>query len=99
MMMGKLIAFRIFKYAGQKGADQFCKKFYGQDTITKGKKYKRRGLLDETPHVKLIRGVIIVSTRDAKEVIKFLKEFNAEVHVRDVVLTPQDRKVLRVKEA
>lgn len=99
MMMGKLIAFRIFKYAGQKGADQFCKKFYGQDTITKGKKYRRRGLLDETPHVKLIRGVIIVSTRDAKEVIKFLKEFNAEVLVRDVVLTTQDRKVLRVKEA
>ena len=99
MMMGKLIAFRIFKYAGQKGADQFCKKFYGQGTTTKGKRYRRKGLLDETPHVKLIRGVIIVSTRDAKEVIKFLKEFNAEVHVRDVVLTPQDRKVLRVKEA
>jgi len=96
-MMGKLVAFRVFKYAGQKGADQFCKKFYGQDTSTKGKRYRRKGLLDEIPHVKLIRGVIIVSTRDVKEVTKFLREFNAEVHVRNIVLTPQDRKTLQVK--
>jgi hypothetical protein len=59
-----------------------------------GKKYRRRGLLDEIPHRKLIRGVIVVSTKDANEVIKFLQKFNAELHVRDVVLTPEDRKVL-----
>ena len=97
-MMGKLVAFRVFKYAGQKGADQFCKKFYGQDTTTKGKRYRRKGLLDEIPHVKLIRGAIIVSTRDASEVIEFLRRFNAEVHVRDVILTSQDRKVLQEKK-
>jgi hypothetical protein len=27
-------------------------------------------------------------------VIKFLRKFNAEVHVRDVVLTPDDKKAL-----
>jgi hypothetical protein len=94
-VMGKLIAFRVFKYAGQKGANQVCKRLYGQGTSTRGKVYRRKGLLDEIPHRKLIRGVIILSTRDANEVIKFLKEFNAEVHVRDVVLTQTDRKMLR----
>lgn len=97
-MMGKLVAFRVFEHAGQKGTDQFCKKFYGQDTSTKGKTYRRRGLLDEIPHIKLVRGAIIVSARDGKEVVRFLREFNAEVQARDVVLTPHDRKVLRLKE-
>ena len=94
-MMGKLIAFRIYKHAGQKAANQLCKQLYGQGTSTRGKKYWRRGLLDEIPHRKLIRGVIVLSTRDANEVIKFLQKFNAEVHVRDVVLTPDDERALR----
>jgi len=94
-MMGKLIAFRVFKYAGQKGANQLCKRLYGQGTSTRGKRYRRVGLLDGIPHRKLIRGVIVLSTRDANDVIKFLKEFDAEVHVRDVVLTQADRKALK----
>jgi hypothetical protein len=93
-MMGKLIAFRVFKYAGQKGANQLCKQLYGQGTSTRGKMYRRRGLLDKIPHRKLIRGVIVLSARDANEVIKFLRKFNAEVHVRDVVLTHDDKKAL-----
>jgi hypothetical protein len=93
-MMGKLIAFRVYKYAGQKGANQLCKTLYGQDTSTRGKRYRRKGLLDGIPHRKLIRGVIVLSTRDVNKVIKFLREFNAEVHVRYVVLTPSDRKAL-----
>lgn len=93
-MMGTLVAFRVFKSAGQKGADMLCKQFYGQYTTTRGKVYRRKGLLDEIPHVKLIRGVIIVSTRDAEEVIKFLRKFGAEIHVRKVELTAGDKKVL-----
>jgi len=95
-MMGKLIAFRVYKHAGQKAANQLCKLLYGQSTSTRGKKYWRRGLLDDIPHRKLIRGVIILSTRDARAVMQFLQEFNAEVHVRDVVLTPEDRAALKI---
>jgi hypothetical protein len=94
-MFGTLVAFRVFKSAGQKGADMLCKQFYGQYTTTRGKRYRRRGLLDQTPHVRLIRGVIIVSTRDAKEVIRFLRKFNAEIHVRKVELTHKDKKILQ----
>ena len=49
--------------------------------------YKRPGLLDEIPHVKLIRGVVIVRKEDAKKLIDFLKKFNAEYHVKIVELT------------
>lgn len=94
-MFGTLIAFRVFKSVGQKGADLLCKQFYGQYTTTRGKRYWRKGLLDEIPHVRLIRGVIIVSTRDVKEVIKFLRKFNAEIHVRKVELTPEDKKTIQ----
>jgi hypothetical protein len=98
-MMGKLIAFRVFRNTDAATTNRFCQKFYGQDTSSHGGKYRhhKKGLLEEIPHVKLIRSVIIVSTRDAKETIKFLREFNAEVHVRDVILTPEDRKILQVK--
>ena len=60
-----------------------------------GFKFEVLDVLDEIPHVRLIRGVIIVSTKNAGEMIKFLRKFNAEIHVRKVVLTPRDRKVLQ----
>ncbi|MEA1904292.1 MAG: hypothetical protein U9M97_00170 [Candidatus Hadarchaeota archaeon] len=97
MMKGRLIAFRVFKRLGQRRTNQFCKQFYGQDTTTQGKKYRRRGVLDRIPHRKLIRGVLVVSTKNADEIVKFLRKFNAEVHVREVSLTPEDKKMLRVK--
>jgi hypothetical protein len=46
--------------------------------------------LDDIPHIKLIRGVVIVSNDNAEKVIEFLKEFNAEYYVRDVILLPED---------
>ncbi|WP_428084493.1 hypothetical protein [Candidatus Hadarchaeum sp.] len=83
----------------QRRANQFCKKFYGQVTSTRGKKYRRIGLLDGIPHIKLARGVVIVSKKDAGEVIKFIQGFGGvEFHARDVVLTPQDIKALRGRE-
>lgn len=100
-MKGKLIAFRVFRNTDAATTNRFCQKFYGQDTSSHGGKYRyhKKGLLEDIPHVKLIRSVIIVSMRDVDKVIRFLREFNAEVHVRDVVLTPEDRRALQVKEA
>jgi hypothetical protein len=94
MMMGKIVVI-VLSPIGQRRANQFCKKFYGQDTKTGGKRYRRRGLLDEIPHIKLARGVVIVSRKDAPEVIRFIEKFGPEFHVRDVVLTPEDEAALR----
>lgn len=98
-MKGVLIAFRVYKNTNAAAANRFCQKFYGQDTTSHGGKYHfhKRGLLEDIPHVKLIRSVIIVLEKDAKTVLKFLKEFNAEVYVREVILTLKDKKALRKK--
>lgn len=96
-MLGKLMII-VLSRIGQRRANQFCKKFYGQDTSTKGKRYRRAGLLDRISHIKLARGVIIVSKKDAGAVIKFTKDFGGvDFHARDVILTPEDRKAFQVK--
>lgn len=99
-MIGKLFVFTIFKNNERKNIDKFCKKFYGQETSSHGGKYRyrRHGFLDDIPHIKLIRGVIIVPTDSAEKVIQFLEEFNAEFFMRDVILLPEDEAVLSKKD-
>ena len=96
-MMGKLITFRVYRNNDQRTTNRFCQRFYGQDATSHGGRYRshKRGLLEDIPHVKLIRSVIIVAEEDAEKVIDFLKEYNAEIHVREVVLTPRDEQALR----
>ncbi len=91
-MIGNIIIFRFKEKTEQKSVNQFCKKFYGQDTSSHGGqyRYRRHGLLDEIPHVKLIGGVIIVKKDSAEKVIDFLKEYNAEFYIREVILLHED---------
>jgi len=95
-MEGNIIIFRILRNTSLKRTNQFCKKFYGQNTSTnKGKyKYRRKGFLDEIPHIRLIRGVIIVSEKYTKRIVSFLREYNAEIYDRRIVLTFQDKRLL-----
>ncbi|MCZ7372981.1 MAG: hypothetical protein O8C60_04900 [Candidatus Methanoperedens sp.] len=99
-MIGKLFVFTIFKNNERKNIDKFCKKFYGQETSSHGGKYhyRRHGFLEDIPHIKLIRGVIIVPTDSAEKVIQFLEEFNAEFFMRDIILLPEDEAVLSKKD-
>ena len=55
---------------------------------------RRKGLLDEIPYVRLIRGVVIVRTEDAEKVVRLLGELGAEGHRRTIELTPEDRQRL-----
>jgi hypothetical protein len=53
--------------------------------------------LDDIPHIKLIRGVVLVSNDNTEKIIiEFLKEFNAEYYVRDVILLPEDEDSLKL---
>ena len=72
------------------------KRLYGQVTSSYGGKYayRRKELLDEIPHRRLIWGVVIVRTEDAGRVVTLLEEMGAEVHARDVALTRGDRAAL-----
>ncbi|MHA1363826.1 MAG: hypothetical protein ACTSP1_15010 [Candidatus Freyarchaeota archaeon] len=96
-MMGRLIAYRVYRNNDHRTTNRFCQRFYGQDASSHGGRYRshKRGLLEDIPHVRLIRGVIIVAEEDADRVVGFLKEYNAEIHTRSVVLTPSDEKTLK----
>ena len=71
-------------------------KFYGQDSTSwKGKySYHRHGFLENIPHRKLLRGVIILRNEDTEMVIEFLKKYNLKMYVREIKLTPDDEEVL-----
>ena len=95
-MIGNIIVFRFKEKTEQKSINQFCKKFYGQNTSSHGGKYqyRRHGLLDNIPHIKLIGGVIIIKKDFAEKVIDFLKEYNIEFYIREVILLYEDEVVL-----
>jgi len=101
-MDAKLVVFQVYKNK-QKNLtntmttlNQFVQKFYGQDTTTHEGKYKyhRRGLLESIPHIRLIRGVIVVRGVDLGVVVDFLNRYNAELWVWDVTLSLEDEKTL-----
>ncbi len=96
-MDGVLIAFRLARYDKDR-ASELVKRLYGQATSSHGGKYtyRRKGLLDDIPHRRLIRGVLIVRTEDAGRVVELLEEMGAEVHARRVELTREDCEALGV---
>ena len=96
-MKGKLFAFRILEQTDPKTATRFCRTMYGyKDRSNKGKyEYHRPGFLDTIPHLKLIRGVIIVQEKNAKTLAKFLKKHGAEIHIRKIELTASDKQKLK----
>jgi hypothetical protein len=75
---------------------RFRKRIYGEETSSwAGRyRYRRKGLLDEIPHVKLYTGVIIVRKEDAKRVIAAVRENGGECIRRDLRLTREDLRVL-----
>lgn len=76
--------------------NRFSQKFYGQDVSTwKGKyHYRREGLLDELPHRKLRRGVVIVREVDLPQVEEFLREWRLLWEVRIIRPLAEDVSVL-----
>ena len=95
-MIGIMIAYRLKSPHNPNTASALVKKLYGQNTSShKGRyRYRRKGLLDEIPSHRLIRGVIIVRKEDKDKVLNLLKKFNADVNIREVVLTSEDIEAL-----
>lgn len=98
-MRGVLIAYRLKPPHNPNAASALVKKLYGQNTSShKGRyRYRRKGLLDTIPSHKLVRGVIIVRKEDASKVVNLLKEFDTEIHVREVILTTEDMRMLELE--
>lgn len=94
---GKLVVITsIYRKAGQRKTDRFVKKFYGQTTTSHGGKYqyRRKGLLDKIPNIKLGRGVIIVRHQDLPQITNFLDQWQAEYATRTIILKPKDQQTL-----
>ena len=91
-MKGILIAFSVPTGKDKTKSSAFVKAFYGQETSSHQGKYKyhRNGILDEILHNKLIRGVIIVKSEEASQVIEFLEKQSAQYHIRIVELSKDD---------
>lgn len=93
-MEGLLFAFRS-RDASRTATSRVAKKLYGQATSSGGYEYRRKGLLDRVAHVRLIRGVFVVGLEDGPPVRRLLQELGCEVHVRRVILTPADERLLQ----
>ena len=78
----------------------FCQGFYGDDTITwKGRyRYHRHGLLDDIPHRKIAKSVIIIRSSDLEMVKNYVRDKVEEIHVRTIVLTEEDISALDEKD-
>ncbi len=76
--------------------NRFSQRFYGQDVSTWGGKYeyRRRGLLDELPHRKLRRGVVILRERDLGSVQEFLTQWDINRETRAIIPTEDDVRAL-----
>ena len=92
-----ILVFHLPKKMNNSDLGKFVKRFYGQETSTqKGKyRYRRKGLLDQIPHRKLLRGVIIIRKSDLETVMKLLIEWNAVVDQRIIEPTEEDLKMLQ----
>ncbi len=55
------------------------------DNSNKGKyQYRRKGILSEIPHFKLLKGAIIVRKEDCKKIISVFKKYNVKYLTFDI---------------
>ena len=90
--IGSIIIFRILTKTDKLTMNKFCRQFYGYlDRSHKGKyQYHRDGFLDDFPHIKPLRGVLVVRKKDAKKIISYLETYNADIYARDIILRKED---------
>ena len=95
-MNGMIILFHFAEKTPQGEINKFMQKFYGQDSTSwKGKyTYHRHGFMEEIPHRKLLRGVIILRNEDTGRVVEFLEKYNLKLDIREIKLTPEDEEAL-----
>ena len=95
-MNGTMILFQFPEKTDHNTVNKFMQKFYGQDSSSWNGKYKyhRHGFMEDIPHRKLLRGVVILRGEDVPEVLDFLGKYSVMLHVREIKQTPDDEKIL-----
>ena len=90
--MGLIIIYRLIGIS-QIDRDKLCRKLLGRTVKTHKGKYTHhvKGLLDDIPHIRIGRGILIINKTDEANVSNFLKEQGVEdMFIRDIILTKED---------
>ena len=97
---GKIIVFKVLTKTNKLIMNKFCRQFYGYLDRSHNYRYQyqRKGFIENFPHIKVLRGVIVVKIEDANEIISFLESYNAEIFAREIVLVPEDLDKLNSKK-
>ena len=97
-MMLSIVAFRLPKGTDTNTLNKFVRGLYGQDSKSWSGKYEfhRKGILEEIPFRKFIRGVIIIQRLDLEKIISYLAEYGAEYYVGTVTQAPESDADIRV---
>jgi len=95
-MDGTLVVFHLPTGSSPAKHREFRRRIYGEDTTSWGGRYsyRRRGMLDEIPHVRLYWGAVIVRREDAGRLIDEVRQNGGTAMSRIVKLTEADRKTL-----
>jgi len=81
--------------------NKFYKELYGWKQIVKKERkryvYRREGLLDEIPHIKVDRSMFIIMKRHVERMRKFLEEWEDKIKwdMFDVLLDEERERMLR----
>ncbi len=92
-----VLVFRLPEGTPSREAVKLSQRLYGRTVSTWSGRYHyhRPGLLEELPHRRLGRGVLLLLARDAEKVRALLGQVRARVEVREIKPTTEDLRVLR----
>lgn len=87
LMKGKLICYTLGK-SSHKERSKLKRELFGYIDKSNNTQYQyqRKGILDQIPHTRPIRSVIITKKEDFMMVYNVLKKYGAKAYIFDVVL-------------
>jgi len=86
-MKAKLIAYDLSGLSQDYKVRVNRKLFGYTEYSTYGKyQYEREGVLDKVPHLKILRGGIIVKKEHHKQVTSILDKYNADYQIFDIII-------------
>ncbi len=97
--MSYIVAFRLPKGTDTNTLNKFVRGLYGQDSMSWNGRYKfhRKGIMEEIPFRKFIRGVIIIRESDLDRIISYLSGYRAEYYVGKVLETSESEIIMGVQ--
>jgi hypothetical protein len=94
--LGALIVYRLGRL-GPSQLPRFTEKVLGMDRKVGDRTYRRRGLLDEIPHWKVTRGVVVVHPEDRARVVREIRRWTHEVEWWEVTLNASQARRVRAQ--